>query len=343
MTSGFLCEIEVAEGVEPLAIDELRMVSAGVDQITIKKGEISFRYTGQLIDLLNLKLASAVYIIEQYDIPRPKALLGHENFHRLLKSITTVLDMSPESYASFYISAAGSNTSIMQRLKIELSSHTHLKIGHNTGDLWLRLRRSKNKWDVLIRLTPRPQSARDWRVCNMEGAINAPVAHAMVVLSNPLPQDIFINLTCGSGTIMIERASHSPYQQIIGYDIDVTALNCASKNIAAANLGDKHIQLLQGNATKLSLPDASVDSICADLPFGQLVGSHAGNLKLYPQIMAEAARILKPGKRCIVITHEIRLMESLLETLPEWHVADVNKVSLRGVHPRIFSLIRKQI
>ena len=41
-------------------------------------------------------------------------------------------------------------------------------------------------WEALVRLTPRPLSARPWRVCNLPGALDATAAHAMARLSAPL-------------------------------------------------------------------------------------------------------------------------------------------------------------
>ena len=54
----------------------------------------------------------------------------------------------------------------------------------------------------------------------------------------------------------------------------------------------------------------------ADLPFGQLIGTHANNLTLYPAIMREAARLLSPRGRMVLVSHEIRLLQDSVHDVP---------------------------
>ncbi len=134
-----------------------------------------------------------------------------------------------------------------------------------------------------------PAGQRAWRVCNRPSAPNATLAHAMVRLSEPQPSDTILNLACGSGTLLAERLALAPASSTIGCDIDPAALDCARQNLAAAGF-DRQVRLELWDATRLPLADRSVDVICADLPFGQLSGSHTNNTALYPQIFAEATR-----------------------------------------------------
>jgi hypothetical protein len=39
----------------------------------------------------------------------------------------------------------------------------------------------------------------------MPGAVNAALAHAIALLTEPEPADRLLNLCCGSGTLLIER------------------------------------------------------------------------------------------------------------------------------------------
>ena len=55
------------------------------------------------------------------------------------------------------------------------------------------------------------------------------VAHAMVWLSDPQPTDIFVELCCGSGTILSERLVY-PADHIIGGDIS-SVMTMAAKQI----------------------------------------------------------------------------------------------------------------
>jgi tRNA G10 N-methylase Trm11 len=101
-----------------------------------------------------------------------------------------------------------------------------------------------------------------------------------------------------------------------------------------------HPTLLRADATTLPLPATSIDTLCADLPFGQLSGSHVNNTRLYPAVLAEAARVARPDARFVVITHEIRLMEKLLQESLTWKTEQSLKITLNGLHPRIYLLRR---
>jgi 23S rRNA G2445 N2-methylase RlmL len=342
-----LCEADVAEGLEKIARREIRSLFENrvewIEQPD-KPGVLRFTYVGNLYQLLKLKMVQAVYLVRQYPIPRPKAFLGDQHFKALLAQIESVRELSPkEAYQTLYISAAGSESSVMKRLKDELAAKTGLQPVSDEGDLLIRLRHppgDETSWEALVRISPRPLATRSWRVCNREGALNAAVANVMGFLTQPKPDDVFLNLTCGSGTLLIERLAQETVQSAIGYDTDNAALECARRNVEAAGLADR-VQLRLGDVRSLPLPDKSVDAICGDLPFGHLVGSHDDNLELYPDLLREAARVAKPGARCVLLSHEVRLMESLLDDSPMWDLEQNLRVALGGLYPRIYVLKRR--
>ena len=196
------CDADVAEGLEKLAVEELRSRFGQSIRLQgpspIQRGKIRFRYTGHLKALLGLQTVMTVFLSQHYDIPRPRALLGDEHLRALLKQISAVRAIMPkEAYKLLYLSAAGSDSSVMNRLKEELATQCGLMVGDGEGDLLIRLRRppqNKEGWEVLVRLTPRPLATRAWRVCNMQGALNATVAHAMARFTRPTQNDTFLNL-----------------------------------------------------------------------------------------------------------------------------------------------------
>jgi tRNA (guanine6-N2)-methyltransferase len=337
-----LLEAEIAEGLESIVRDELKTRFGKAVKIGLaRKDALQFTFSGDLRRLHDLKTVIAVYLLQSFNISRPKALLGHQNFHLLLGMIESVRGLlSPSnSYRTLYIDAAGSDSSVLTRLKHDLAKETNLIPIDEKGDLLIRLRRSWDGegWDALVRLSSRPLVTRQWRVCNFEGALNASVAHAMVQLTRPTVDDVFLNLVCGSGSLLIERLNSGGARQMIGCDFDGEVLACARLNIVAA--GDSsRIRLMQADARQLPLADACADKLVADLPFGQLVGSHQENATLYPAVLCEAARVARDKALFVVITHEIRLMESVLKKTPEWGMLETIRVTLGGLHPRIYLL-----
>jgi len=336
-------EVVVPTGLELLARDELRRLGRAVQlDAASPPGVIGLAYSGDLRRLLDLRLATSLYLVRQMAVPRPRALLGDEHLRRVLADCTTVLALHrPGSFQTLFLSAAGADSAVLGRLKAELAERLGLTLGAEDGDLVLRLRRGPAGmgWELLVRLAPRPLATRPWRVCNLEGALNGPVAQAMVLLSRPRPADVYLNIGCGSATLLIERLLSGPARRAIGCDTSAAALACARANLGAAGLSGR-AELQPWDATALPLPTATVDVITGDLPFGHLVGSHAQNLALYPALLAEAARVARPGARCVLLSHEVRLMERLLAGMPAWLVTQVLRVDLGRLVPRIFVLQR---
>lgn len=345
----YLCEAVVVEGLETIACDELARIlgkRVRLHQATTIPGVVRFNYTGNLHALLKLQTVIAVYLVQHLAVPRPRALLGDQHFRALLARIATVRNLLPQdAYKTLYLAAAGSDSSVMTRLKTELAQHTSLVVAPDEGDLLIRVRRpadNREGWETLIRLSPRPLATRSWRVCNLAGALNATVAHAMALHTRPTPQDVFLNVACGSGTLLIERLACAPAKQVIGCDINKESLSCARENIAASG-HEEDIALQDWDARALPLPDSCIDALCADLPFGHLVGSHEDNETLYPLLLQEAARVAKPNACFAVISHEVRLMEALLARSDWWTTDQVLRINLGGLHPRIYILRRSAL
>lgn len=346
-TLRYLCEAEVVTGLKSFAEAELNTRFGGLISVgqKDKAEEIPFYYDGDLPSLLSLNKALSVYLVQYYPIPRPLALLGHQHFQQLLRQISTVRSMHPRgAFQTFRIAAAGSDSSVFARVKSEIQQATGLILNEEDADLLIRVRRSDpapQGWDVLVRLSPRPLATRAWRVCDFEGALNATIASAMVEMTDPHPEDRFFNPMCGSGTLLVERLRRGTAEVIGGCDADLLALRCADENLKAAGFNDQ-VDLFEMDAAHLQLPDSCLDAICADLPWGQLTGSHQENITLYPQALAEMARVAAPGARAALITHEIRLMEQTLANYAQmWSVKQTVRVFQGGLHPRIYVLERR--
>ena len=343
------CEVDFLEGLAPFVKDELtqRFGSRLHWRTAPRPDALAFDYTGTLEPLLDLRSAVAVSLVRSFPVPRPKALLGHQHFGGLLAMISEARALwPPDRFATLRIGAAGDDSPVMLRLAEELAQHTGLRPTADEADLLLRLRPAPEGWQALVRLSPRPLATRPWRVCNMPGALNASVAHVLMRLTEPRPGDRVLNMACGSGTLLIERLALESARQIIGCDTALAALACATQNIAAARghelAPNQPVQLEAWDATATPLPDASVDVICADLPFGQLIGTHRQNETLYPQIFAEVTRLAAPNARLALISHELRLLEqAAVPFAADWQIDQIVRVRTSGMTPGMY-VWRKQ-
>lgn len=345
--SSLLLCCEVLQGLKTFAEQELRRRFR--ERVTLIEHDnpetIYLFYVGNLRDILDTRTVVAVYLMQQFPVSRPRALLGHQNFQTLISGIRSVLAWHPpHTFNSFRISAAGENTAVFQTLREQIGEAIQLPYDADNGDLLLRIRPaflSPDEWEVLICLTPRPLSARAWRTFNMKGALNATVAAAIIAMTHPQSTDRFLNMMCGSGTLLVERLAYGPAAVVVGVDIEVDALRGTLRNTEHGDIS-QHVLLLATDATQLPFLENSFNVICADLPWGQLVGTHEQNSNLYPRFLREASRIATPSAQLIVLTHEIALFEHVLQGFSDvWNIEDIVKVFQGGLHPRIYVLRRK--
>ena len=159
-----------------------------------------------------------------------------------------------------------------------------------------------------VRLSDDAMRIRDYKIAHRPGSLRPSVAAALAMLSNPATEDVFLDPMCGTGTVLIERAHLARYAMLLGGDADRDTLDAARENIGPRY---KPLELKQWDAAALPLDDASVDKIVSNLPWGIKHGSHSENRRLYPRLVAEFRRVLKPGGVMVLLSSEMRLMSEL--------------------------------
>ena len=89
----YLCEIDLANGLEKIVYGELlqqlgkRLKMHHPLEAQLESGALQFGYTGDLRRLLQLQTVLTAYLVCPFEIARPSALLGHENFQKLVRQI----------------------------------------------------------------------------------------------------------------------------------------------------------------------------------------------------------------------------------------------------------------
>ncbi len=327
-------ELEHLPGLESFVGAELK--SFGIQKIKQhNKESVGFDYQGDVKKLFALRRAVAVYSLLEFSIPRPKALLGDEHLRRFIQSIETVQALHPaKTFTSFRFGAAGSDSSVFQKLAEVLAQRLGLAYDAKDGTLLLVIRPAANGWEVAIRLTPRPLSARNWRVCNLEGGLNATLAAVMNDLAEVKATDRYLNAMCGSGTLLIEQVNAA---KLVGVDISTRALECARQNLTASGV---KAELLGADVTALPFSDESFEVVTSDVPWGDAVGTHEGNAKLYPAFLQEMARITTASARLVVLTHELKLFEKVLGE-SAWNLGSQYRVFHGGHYPNMYLLVKR--
>jgi tRNA (guanine6-N2)-methyltransferase len=184
-----------------------------------------------------------------------------------------------------------------------------------------------------VRLSDERMRHREYKVAHRAGSLRPSVAAAIAWLSEPDDSDVVLDPFCGAATILIERAHLGRYAMLYGSDRDEEALAAARANVGPRY---KPIQLVRWDAAKLPLEDASVTKIVTNLPWGQRVGSHGANRRLYPLWFREFHRVLKSGGTIVALSAEWRIMREL-ESRGEFRPQKAYRVSILGAPAAIYA------
>ena len=161
---------------------------------------------------------------------------------------------------------------------------------------------------LAVRLVDERMRHREYKVAHRPGSLRASVAAALGWLSQPGADDRVVDPMCGAGTILIERAHLGRYAMLAGFDRDPDAIAAARENIGPRY---RPIGVAQGDALRLPLGSAAATHLVTNLPWGTKYGSHGENRRLYPRLVEEFARVVRPGGRLVMLTAERMLMREV--------------------------------
>ncbi|KAK6751594.1 hypothetical protein RB195_003168 [Necator americanus] len=118
--------------------------------------------------------------------------------------------------------------------------------------------------------------------------------------------------------------SHEP--RLLSYQSKV---NCEEQLLQIAS----EVAFLKCDAVELPFRESSVDAIVTDLPFGKKIGSIVDNRILYPRLLVEWERVVKPSGRLVVMTHDKRSWERALALHGGcWRPVSHHMVNVGGLH-----------
>ena len=187
---------------------------------------------------------------------------------------------------------------------------------------------------VALRLSTDVDRQHGGREVERSAALRPSVAAAMVLLSRPEPGDVFLDPMCGTGTLLLERAVVGRYELLLGGDSDEGAVRAT-----LANFGLRHQprRVERWDARRLPLEDGSVTKIVCNLPWGRQIGEKTAMPALYRGFLAEAARVLAPAGRLVLLTSEWDALRTELARRSELTVEEtIRDVQILGRRADIF-------
>lgn len=188
--------------------------------------------------------------------------------------------------------------------------------------------------DLVAQVGPLFRSRRFPSLARVPASANPVLAAFVVALAKIGDGDVVLDPCCGAATMLVETAAVAPSARPVGSDVDVAALAAAAANLPLV----PGAALVRADAARLPFADRCVDRVVTNLPFGKRVGSHTGNLALYPAIAGELARVLRLDGRAVLMTEEKRLLTRSIEGARGLRVVREAKLATPGgeLHPSAF-------
>jgi tRNA (guanine10-N2)-dimethyltransferase len=156
------------------------------------------------------------------------------------------------------------------------------------------------------------------------GVMMPRMARTLVNMSLAGPGEWLLDPFCGTGGILIEAEEIGANPS--GGDMDIMMVRGTRTNAP-----DAHCML--SDARSLPVKNHSVDAVVTDLPYGQSVSIMASGMEsLYLHALLEVKRVLKPGRRAVIVTHrDIRETCSMVMNICEFHEQRVHKSLTRRI------------
>jgi 23S rRNA G2445 N2-methylase RlmL len=153
-----------------------------------------------------------------------------------------------------------------------------------------------------LRLSDRSMRHRAYKGEHRPASLRPTVAAAMVRLAGAAPGQVVLDPMCGAGTILAEqlergRRLRPEAPRVLGGDLDFAAVRAAAANLRRLGPAD----LAHWDAGRLPLPDAAVDRIVSNPPFGKQLSTPEEVGPLYRRTLPEYDRVLRPGGRAVLL------------------------------------------
>ncbi len=325
--------LEVLEGCAASALEEAKQLGPAR---VVNPTELSLRCS-DLDAVRGLRRTVAASVAISVPARRPRELRETSVQQRVTAVGERIARQRPRVRCTgLRLAAAGAHTEDMTRLAETLGRSLNLPVDPE-GDMVVRVRRVGETWQMLLRTTPRPLSTRAWRTVDYPGAVNATIAATVLDLLEVGEEDSLLDMTCGSGTFLVEQLHAVPPARAVGVDISADAIDAARAHQRAARRRGR-IDWIHADVLTAPL-EGGFSRILTNPPWGMLHGDHEENEELHAALLARAAELAAPQARMGVLTQEIRRMQSVLARPGcPWRLLREHRFFQKGHHPRLFLL-----
>ena len=319
-------------GFEAIAADEIERSFEGARirgtrGVGDKNGMVLFEYPYDALDLFELRTIEDLFVvIATLDRPPPtrEALKLLESLAARATTVEAAMTLARQIQPGrggkgklrFRVVARQVGQTAYRRVDAQRAvergiaqrgDHRWQVVEEGALEFWLTL--LPNEAILALRLSDERMRHRTYKIEHMPASLRPSAAAALVWLTEPADDDVFLDPMCGAATTLIERAHMGRYKLLLGGDTREEALAVARDNVGPRY---KPIELRQWDARNLPLDAGSVSAVAVNLPFGKQLSTPAENRTLYPAFLRESARVLRPGARLVALTGDRRTFEESL-------------------------------
>ncbi|EDQ88316.1 uncharacterized protein MONBRDRAFT_37501 [Monosiga brevicollis MX1] len=173
-------------------------------------------------------------------------------------------------------------------------------------------------------------------------SLQTSVAAGLGRIARPWPNEVCLDPMCGAMTIAVETVTEFPDVTFLNSDIDRESLATGKANVNACLPPSAQARILSfyASARHLPLGVGAVDRVVCDMPWGKRCSKPRLMRKLYPLLLVEWARVVRPGGRAYLLTMMRKCMEMHLTTSTNWQQLDRRQCNVGGIKAYLYTLER---
>lgn len=330
------------KGLEDIVISEIKSKITDASVLSSERGKIYVNFSNDCLKFSDIKTIENFYVV----IGRIKIGTHKADLNNLSDDILT-LNLRRYINEFYFKRNGGKNPKIIvsasrsgkhnfsryeaaDRIQESLCNHLGFIRGSiDNHDMAFRADITDDNLLFSLKLSKKEFKYRGHKEFS-QGALKPTVAHAMVLLSKPSDDDVFLDPFCGSGTIPLERCFY-PYKKITASDISEKAVAISKSNIKGK------ADIIVADACNLPFSSHSVSKIVTNPPWDVQIKVEDIQ-KLYVNFLYEAKRILIKGGNLVMLTDKEEILKSAAN-MTNFNINKIATISLHGLLPSIFLLI----
>ena len=209
-------------------------------------------------------------------------------------------------------------------------------------DCELRIECRNTTADLFWKLWNVPDERYPWRAGTIPASMHPATASALAWHLKGLLNGKRVSVMdpfCGSGTLLFCMERVCAIKSLLGVDQSGKAVEIARKN---ARAGESKARFVCRDILRFTAKQGA-DVVISNLPFGNRVGSHRDNERLYAAFVHKLRYLVADGGTALLYTADGKLMERLLQNEKSVERIETLRTEAGGLQPWIFIVKKRQI